>query len=173
MVELYRIAMANREIERKFLVRGTDWRTPEPTRMRQGYLSTDPERTVRVRLEGERGVLTIKGRSRGAQRAEYEYEIPANEANELLGMAVPSLVEKVRHRVEHAGFTWEIDEFSGDNAGLVVAELEVEDERDFTRALASPPRWLGREVTEDSRFANARLAERPFSSWSEADRNLT
>lgn len=163
--------MPNREIEKKFLVRGMDFRTANPTRMRQGYLSTDPDRTVRVRLDGERGVLTIKGRSRGAVRAEYEYEIPANDANELLGMTLPSLVEKLRHRVEHAGFTWEIDEFLGENAGLVVAELEVNDESDFERALATPPAWLGREVTDDSRFLNARLAEKPFSSWSEADRN--
>jgi adenylate cyclase len=164
--------MANREIEKKFLVRSMDFRTANPTRMRQGYLSTEPERTVRVRLDGERGVLTIKGRSRGAVRAEYEYEIPASDANELLGMTLPSLVEKLRHRVEHGGFVWEVDEFLGENAGLVVAELEVQDESDFGRALEAPPAWLGREVTDDSRFANARLAEKPFSSWSEADRKL-
>lgn len=165
--------MANREIEKKFLVRGTDWQTANPTRMRQGYLSTDPDRTVRVRLDGERGVLTIKGRSRGAARAEYEYEIPASDAGELLGMALPSLVEKLRHHLEHAGFVWEVDEFLGQNAGLVVAELEVEDENDFGRALSTPPAWVGREVTDDARFANARLAEKPFSSWSEADRKIT
>jgi adenylate cyclase len=165
--------MANREIEKKFLVRGSGWRTENPTRMRQGYLSTDPDRTLRVRLDGERGVLTIKGRSKGAVRSEYEYEIPSSDANELLGMTLPSLVEKSRHRVEHSGFVWEIDEFSGLNAGLVVAELEVDDERDFERALATPPDWLGREVTDDSRFANACLAEKPFSSWSDADKGNT
>lgn len=165
--------MANREIERKFLVLGSGWRTPNPTRMRQGYLSTDPDRTVRVRLDGERGVFTIKGRSQGAVRSEYEYEIPSSDASELLGMTLPSLVEKLRHRVEHAGFVWEIDEFSGLNAGLVVAELEVSEEADFERALATPPDWLGREVTDDSRFANARLAENPFSTWSDADRRNT
>lgn len=163
--------MANREIERKFLVRGTAWRTHDPTRMRQGYLSTDPDRTVRVRLDGERGVLTIKGRSEGAVRAEYEYEIPAADANRLLGMTLPSLVEKLRHRVEHHGYVWEVDEFLGANAGLVVAELEVEDESAFERALARPPDWLGREVTDDVRYVNAKLAQQPFSTWSDADQN--
>jgi len=115
--------------------------------------------------------LTIKGRSHGAERAEYEYEIPAKDAAELLSLSTHSLVEKERHRVEHAGFVWEIDEFTGVNAGLVVAELEVEDERDFQRALAEPPAWLGRDVTEDARFANARLAQKPFSSWSDAEKS--
>jgi adenylate cyclase len=135
--------------------------------MRQAYLSTDPDRTVRVRLDGERGVLTIKGRSLGAARAEFEWEIPAADASELFALALPSVVEKLRHRVEHAGFTWEVDEFLGDNAGLVVAELEVADEADFERALANPPEWLDRDVTSDSRYANARLAQQPFSTWSD------
>jgi adenylate cyclase len=162
--------MQNREIERKFLVRGTAWRTSNPKSIRQGYLSTDPDRVVRVRVDGKRGVITIKGRSRGAIRAEYEYEIPSEDAGELLLFCVASLIEKERHLVEHAGFVWEVDEFSGDNRGLVVAELEVKDEADFERALRDPPDWVGRDVTDDARLTNARLAETPWCRWTDEEK---
>jgi len=159
------------EIERKFLVRGEAWRassSAEP--LRQGYLSTDPDRIVRVRTAASRGFLTVKGRPRGATRVEVEVELPLEDALQLLALSKGAIVEKTRHRLERAGFVWEIDEFSGDNAGLVVAELEVGDEADFARALADPPEWLGKDVTDDERLSNSRLSERPFCRWTEAER---
>lgn len=153
------------EIEHKFLVKGGGWRADADrgTPMRQGYLSLDPERTVRVRLAGQRGTLTIKGRSRGAARAEFEWPIPADEARELLDtLAIPPLVEKVRYRVPVGGHVFEVDVFSGRNAGLVVAEVELAAEGDsFER-----PGWLGPEVTGDGRYANAALVSSPYDTWS-------
>lgn len=152
-----------KEIERKFLLGNDSWRPGAGgTLFRQGYLSTDPERTVRVRLEGERGVLTIKGLSRGISRAEFEYPIPAAEAAELLDtLCLQPLIEKTRYRVEHAGHLWEIDEFAGDNAGLVLAEVELASEDE---ALELPP-WVGAEVSTDPRYFNANLVRHPFRSW--------
>ena len=151
------------EIERKFLVGNDSWRPgASGTRFRQGYLSTDPERTVRVRLEGDRGVLTIKGPSRGISRAEFEYPIPAAEAATLLDtLCLQPLIEKTRYRVEHGGHLWEIDEFAGDNAGLVLAEVELSSEDE---QVALPP-WVGMEVSNDPRYFNANLARHPFSRW--------
>jgi len=151
------------EIERKFLVTSDGWRQPpgRQTRFSQGYLSRDPARTVRVRLAGERAFLTIKGSTRGATRAEFEYEIPAADAQALLAMCDGPVVEKIRHLCEHAGMTWEVDEFLGANAGLVVAEIELESEG---QAFAHPA-WLGQEVTGDARYVNANLAAHPFTSW--------
>lgn len=160
------------EIERKFLLSGEGWRG-EGRRLviRQGYLSTDPDRIVRARIAGERGFLTVKGRASGARRTEIEVEIPVEQASEMLELCKGTLVEKCRHVVAHGGFDWEIDEFLGDNAGLVVAELEVGDEADFERALASRPPWLGRDVTSDRRLSNSALAERPYRTWSEQERD--
>lgn len=159
------------EIEKKFLVSGDAWRgRGEHVEIRQGYLSTDPERVVRVRLSGAQGTLTVKGRARGARRIEVEVSLSAADAAELLPLCKGALVEKRRHLVEHAGFRWEVDEFTGENAGLVVAELEVADEADFARALSDPPSWLGAEVSEDFRLSNAALSERPFHAWSDAER---
>jgi CYTH domain-containing protein len=151
------------EIERKFLVASDAWRRGAVgERYRQGYLSTEPERTVRVRLAGEAGFLTVKGRGEGAARAEYEYPIPREHAEEMLDrLCLRPLIEKTRYRIPFAGLTWEVDEFSGDNAGLVVAEVELEDER---QPVALPP-WVGREVTDDPRYANASLVARPFTTW--------
>ena len=163
--------MAHVEIERKFLVRGTAWRNKaRVSRLRQVYLSTDPARVVRVRVADGCGFLTVKGRPTGARRSEIELRIPPADAEALLAFALGHAVTKDRHYVEHAGFTWEVDEFLDDNAGLVVAELEVDDEADFARALNDPPAWLGRDVTDDGRLANAALAERPYCEWSEAER---
>lgn len=151
------------EIERKFLVVGEGWRQPaeRQTRFVQGYLNRDPARTVRVRLAGERGFLTIKGATRGATRAEFEYEVPAAEARELLAMSDGPVVDKIRHLCEHEGDVWEVDEFLGANAGLVVAEIELQSE---AQAFARPA-WLGEEVTGDARYVNANLAVKPFSRW--------
>ncbi|MGI4719069.1 MAG: CYTH domain-containing protein [Janthinobacterium lividum] len=151
------------EIERKFLVLGQAWRTlGEATLLRQGYLNADPARTVRVRIEGGAGLLTIKSRNDGASRGEWEYPIPLQDAEELLDrLCERPLVEKIRHRIHHAGFTWEVDEFLGENAGLVVAEIELPAE-DTAFAL---PDWIGREVTGERRYYNSSLIRLPFSKW--------
>lgn len=158
------------EIERKFLVIGDDWRGLATGRLyRQGYLSNDPQRVVRVRLAGDRGWLTVKGPPLGAglSRAEFEYPVPAADAEEMLtSLCLQPLIEKRRYQLEYAGRGWEIDEFLGDNAGLIVAEIELEDER---QAFAAPP-WLGREVSHQARYNNARLAERPYRLWDAAER---
>ena len=150
------------EIERKFLVTSREWRTGEATEYRQGYLNLDKERTVRVRVAGERAYLTVKGITRGATRREFEYPIPLAEAEEMLaGLCRQPLIEKRRYRLQHAGLTWEIDEFFGDNAGLVVAEVELErEDQPFER-----PPWLGDEVTDDPRYYNASLVEHPYRDW--------
>lgn len=151
------------EIERKFLVTGDGWRdqVSARTRFSQGYLSRDPARTVRVRIAGEAAFLTIKGATQGATRAEFEYEVPLADAQQLLALCDGPVVEKVRHLCPHEGMTWEVDEFLGANAGLVVAEIELVSE---TQAFAHPA-WLGDEVTGDGRYVNANLAVRPFKSW--------
>jgi adenylate cyclase len=151
------------EIERKFLLAGDAWRgLGQATPMRQGYLCSDPERTVRVRIEGKGAVITIKSKVTGASRGEWEYPIPVADAAELLDrLCEQPLVEKTRHRIAHAGHVWEVDEFAGDNAGLVVAEIELgaEDEA-FEK-----PDWIGREVTGDKRYYNSSLIRQPYSQW--------
>lgn len=151
------------EIERKFLVANEGWRAAASaqTRFSQGYLSRDPARTVRVRIAGERAFLTIKGATTGATRAEFEYEVPVADAMQLLALSDGPVVEKVRHLCVFKGMTWEVDEFLGANAGLVVAEIELEAEgQAFAR-----PGWLGGEVTGDARYVNANLAVNPFTCW--------
>jgi adenylate cyclase len=151
------------EIERKFLVSGTDWRTSNGQRISQGYLNRNKYRTVRVRIAGSKAFLAVKGITTGAVRAEFEYEIPLADAEALLKLCDGPLIEKVRHRVQHEGLTWEIDEFLGENAGLVVAEVElVSEDQKFAR-----PPWVTKEVTTDARYFNSSLATRPFSLWTE------
>jgi adenylate cyclase len=151
------------EIERKFLVKGEGWRAQgEPVLLRQGYLSSHAERTVRVRIEGERAVLTIKSKNVGAARGEWEYEIPVAEAAELLDrLCERPLIEKHRRRIPYAGFVWEVDEFLGENAGLVVAEIELPAED----AAFDKPDWAGEEVTHDLRYLNSNLVKQPYSTW--------
>jgi CYTH domain-containing protein len=150
------------EIERKFLVRDRGFLDDVVgIGYRQGYLSTDPDRTVRIRRAGLHGYITIKGRSRGATRAEFEYEIPLDDADALLEQCLPPLVEKVRHRVEHGGRTWEVDVFGGANDGLVVAEIELPSED----AVLDVPSWIGDEVTDDPRYFNANLIAHPYREW--------
>lgn len=152
-----------KEIERKFLVVGDGWRDAAVgTFFRQGYLSTVKERTVRVRSKGGQGFLTVKGISVGATRAEFEYEIPIDDANEMLdSLCERPIIEKIRYRVSYQGFVWEVDEFAGDNAGLIVAEIELASEdQEFPR-----PPWAGQEVTDDSRYFNANLIAHPFKAW--------
>ena len=152
-----------KEIERKFLVRDNTWRGQGGgKRYRQGYLSIVKERTVRVRTTGDKGFITIKGMSVGATRSEYEYEIPLADANEMLDrLCERPLIEKTRYRVSHEGLAWEIDEFEGDNRGLIIAEVELKDE---TQSVTLPG-WIGQEVTGDPRYFNANLVANPFSQW--------
>ncbi len=151
------------EIERKFLLRGEQWRhLAAGVFYRQGYLSTQRQHTVRVRTAGKRGFLTIKGSATGLIRPEFEYEIPLEDAVVLLDtLCEKPLIEKKRYRVEYGGFTWEIDEFFGENSGLVVAEIELADE---DQQFAVPP-WIGREVTGDPRYFNSSLIHHPYSRW--------
>ena len=154
-----------KEIERKFLVTGDAWRsgvTGVP--YRQGYLGAgaDARCTVRARIAGERAFLTVKGRAAGGSRDEYEYPIPVADAEEMLERLCPGgLIEKFRYRVPFAGHTWEVDEFSGENAPLVVAEVELV----RIDAEVTLPSWVGREVTYDPRYTNAALARFPYSRW--------
>jgi CYTH domain-containing protein len=152
------------EIERKFLVHGTDWRQGVPVRLYQGYLNRDKERTVRVRIAGSRAYLTIKGLTQGVSRPEFEYEIPLHDAEVLLTFCDRPPLEKNRYTVQHRGATWEIDEFLGANAGLVIAEIELKDERQrFER-----PSWLSTEVTGDPRYFNSNLIAAPYETWRHA-----
>ena len=152
------------EIERKFLVVGDDWRQAPAVPYAQGYLNRDKQRTVRVRIVQDAAWLTVKGVSVGATRAEFEYPIPVADAEQLLALCDGPIVRKTRRVIEHAGAKWEIDEFQGDNAGLVVAEIELAaEDAPFER-----PAWLGAEVTHDPRYFNSNLAAAPFSSWPEA-----
>lgn len=151
------------EIERKFLLAGDAWRgLGQPVLLRQGYLSSARERVVRVRIEGGQAMLTIKGANVGATRGEWEYPIPLADAAELLdGLCEQPLIEKYRHRIEYAGMVWEVDEFLGANAGLVVAEIELASEdQPFEK-----PDWIGAEVSGDARYYNANLIRHPFSQW--------
>lgn len=149
------------EIERKFLVTGDAWRSAPAVFYSQGYLNRDKSRTVRVRIAGEEAFLTIKGQSVGASRAEFEYPIPLWDARELLGLCEQPLVEKYRRKILFEGLVWEVDEFLGENQGLVVAEVELPSEM----AYFSKPEWVGQEVTEDPRYFNSNLSKAPFSSW--------
>ncbi|NIA00371.1 CYTH domain-containing protein [Massilia sp. CCM 8734] len=151
------------EIERKFLLAGDAWRSlGEPVLLRQGYLSTDPDRTVRVRIEGGGATLTIKGRSEDAMRGEWEYPIPLADAGELLDrLCQQPIIEKYRRRITFAGNVWEVDEFLGANAGLMFAEIELASE---DQAFEKPD-WIGEEVTHDRRYFNSSLIRLPFSQW--------
>lgn len=151
------------EIERKFLVRSMGWKVGAVgIPYRQGYLCRQEARTVRVRIAGDEAYLTIKGQALGIARLEYEYPIPLAEASELLDrLCLKPLIEKTRYRIEYRGRVWEVDEFSGENQGLVVAEVELESP-DQPLEL---PDWVGEEVTHDPRYLNANLVEYPFSRW--------
>ncbi len=151
------------EIERKFLLKNDDWRQGETGILyRQGYLCTDPERTVRVRIGGDTAILAIKGAGNGVARPEFEYPIPLADAAHLLDtLCLQPLVEKYRYRVPYAGLIWEVDEFLGANAGLLLAEVELER---VDQPVPLPP-WAGTEVTADSRYYNAYLARHPYTTW--------
>jgi CYTH domain-containing protein len=152
------------EIERKFLVDPARW-IPEGrgTKLLQAYLSIDPNRTVRIRIAGEKAFLTIKGCSESISRPEFEYEVPLKDAQELLALAISGPVEKTRYEVLHDGFLWEIDVFSGKNDGLIMAEIELDSEfQEFQL-----PDWILTEVSADHRYYNSWLSEHPFQEWND------
>ncbi|MFN2339130.1 MAG: CYTH domain-containing protein [Gammaproteobacteria bacterium] len=152
------------EIERKFLVTNEDWRLSADagTRFLQGYLNEEGRASVRVRIEGECANLNIKSADAGIQRQEYEYSIPLDDARRMLAdLCVGGLIEKTRFRVRHGGHLWEVDVFAGANAGLVVAELELDAVAEFFER----PAWLGEEVSHDARYYNHFLARRPWKDW--------
>ncbi len=154
------------EIERKYLVEGNQWREGAVgSEFRQGYLSTVKERTVRVRVVGDRGYLTVKGITIDATRTEFEYEIPVAEASKMLDdLCEQPIIEKYRYLIGWEGLTWEIDEFLGANEGLIVAEVELEDAE---QAISLPP-WAGEDVTDDPRYFNSNLIAHPYSTWEDA-----
>ncbi|MBB6238593.1 CYTH domain-containing protein [Pedobacter sp. AK013] len=153
-----------KEIERKFLIDQQKWDTlskPEGKLLRQGYLLSDKDKTIRVRATDTKGFLTIKGQTIGATRMEYEYEIPVGEATELLDNFSLSELSKIRYEITYNGKVWEIDVFLGDNKGLIVAEIELESENE----IFDLPDWVSREVTEEEKYYNSNLTVKPFKDW--------
>ena len=163
------------EIERKFLVTSNAWRTQSErsVRMSQGYLNDADSVTsgrqqvsMRVRIAGEEAHLNIKSREAGPSRQEFEYGVPLDDAEALLKLCVGGLIDKRRHYIRHEGHLWEVDEFAGENAGLIVAEIEL----DSADEAFAQPSWLGQEVTELPRYYNLLLARKPFSQWSDEEK---
>lgn len=151
------------EIEKKFLLK-PEWQQiskPKGEHFRQGYLLTDPTKTIRVRMTDTQGFLTIKGKSVGATRLEYEYEIPLQEAKELLDNFAVSELSKIRYKIPYQGKIWEVDEFLGDNQGLIVAEIELESEDEAFEI----PTWVGEEVTQEAKYYNSNLTVFPYRKW--------
>jgi len=151
------------EIERKFLVHSALFTPPEDGKyIKQGYLSVEPSRTVRVRISGSDAWLTVKGKSVGASRLEFEYPIPLEEAQILLDSLCEQIIEKIRYRIPQGSLCWEVDVFLGQNAPLLLAEIELPSEH----TQVDLPAWVAQEVTEDPRYFNSRLGQNPYQSWS-------
>ncbi len=152
----------NIEIERKFLMADDSWRIEagEGVHYAQGYLNKKGN-TVRVRIAGDKGFLTIKSKTESFSRMEFEYEIPVDDAKTMMQLSQTPVVEKYRYKIKKGKHTWEIDEFLGDNKGLIVAEIELESEEETF----DMPKWIGKEVTADKRYYNSHLAENPFKNW--------
>jgi len=153
------------EIERKFLVRSTDFKTQafESSRIKQGYLNSDAERTTRIRIRGKEAYITVKGKSseNGMSRFEWEKEISQTEAEALLKLCEPGIIDKARFLVDVEGHIYEVDEFYGENKGLLLAEIELESEDENF----SKPDWLGEEVTGDQKYYNSLLSKNPYINW--------
>ena len=151
------------EIERKFLLANDQWRAliEDSFTLKQGYLSTTPAATVRVRIKADKATLTIKSKTIGIRRSEFEYPIPSEEAHQLLALCEGPLIQKTRYTLSVGSHTWEIDEFSGDNEGLLVAEIELSaKDETFTK-----PAWIGTEVSNDMRYYNSNLVTHPYTQW--------
>lgn len=152
------------ETEHKYLVHTERWKNVVPERseeVKQAYLHSEPGKTIRVRTMGDKGFITIKGKTVNASRPEFEYEIPLDDANELIRNFTTNLIEKIRHFVIHENMLWEVDEFKGLNAGLWIAEIELSHENE-TYAL---PDWVNENVTGEKKYSNSKLAEKPFCNW--------
>jgi len=151
------------EIERKFLVKNDSWRhLAKGTKFIQGYISTNIESTIRVRIIEEKAYLTIKGKSIGAKRLEFEYTIPVEDANEMLNnLCLKPIIDKTRYKINHKRFIWEVDEFHGENKGLILAEVELQQEDQEIEI----PDWIGIEVTGYPKYYNANLVRNPYSNW--------
>jgi CYTH domain-containing protein len=152
------------EIERKFLIENDLWyalKKPPGTSIQQAYLVNEPEKVIRIRVTDSSGYLTIKGPAIHATRSEYEFQIPKTEAKEIIDQFTKVRIDKTRYKIVFEGKTWEVDEFWGDNEGLIIAEIELKSEEEqFTK-----PSWIGPEVTEDRRYYNSYLSEHPYTSW--------
>ncbi|HEY9623849.1 MAG TPA: CYTH domain-containing protein [Crinalium sp.] len=151
------------EIERKFLLKNDEWRSlASGVLYRQGYIASGKGRTVRVRIAGDQGYITIKGPSAGSARSEFEYPIPLTDATEMLDtLCDRPLIEKTRHKIHLDDLIWEVDEFAGENQGLIMAEVELTD----ANQVVTIPDWIGQEVTGDPRYFNSNLAKNPFTRW--------
>jgi CYTH domain-containing protein len=150
------------EIEHKFLVTNTLWKQTTPAQIfKQAYLNSSPERTVRIRVVGDEGFITIKSKNIGISREEFEYRIPVNDAEALLLLCETAPLEKMRYKIQYENHLWEVDEFLGNNSGLIIAEIELQHINEhFTR-----PDWLGEEVSDDQRYYNSSLSKNPFTEW--------
>lgn len=151
------------EIERKYLLKNDSWKQEVSSKNKiiQGYLSSKPERTVRIRITNNRGFVTIKSKNIGSLRKEFEYEIPIEDAEELILLCEKPIIQKTRYIVEHSSHIWEIDIFEGENQGLEVAEIELSQENEEF----SIPNWIGQEVTNESKYYNSQLIINPFINW--------
>ncbi|MGB1039676.1 MAG: CYTH domain-containing protein [Flavobacteriales bacterium] len=151
------------EIERKYLLKNDSWKQEVSSKNKiiQGYLSSKPERTVRIRITNNRGFVTIKSKNIGSLRKEFEYEIPIEDAEELILLCEKPIIQKTRYIVEHSSYSWEIDIFEGENQGLEVAEIELSQENEEF----SIPNWIGQEVTNESKYYNSQLIINPFINW--------
>ncbi len=152
------------ETERKFLVKKALWQKinkPTPDFYRQGYLYSDASKTIRIRVSDKLAWLTIKGKTTGASRPEFEYEIPKEEALQMLDLMAESSLEKYRYKIKIEGHIWEVDEFKGENEGLLMAEIELKSDSE----VFITPEWIGEEVTNDNRYFNSYLSVNPFSKW--------
>lgn len=164
MKAIFKNFIMGKEIERKFLVKYNEWGQvikPEGLHYRQGYLLADTNKTIRVRVTSKKGFLTIKGLSVGATRPEYEYEISINDANELLDSFSISELTKIRYKIPYKNKTWEVDEFLGNNTGLIIAEIELKSEEESFDI----PSWIDKEVTGDEKYYNSNLTIFPYRNW--------
>jgi adenylate cyclase len=167
-MQLHEAKRMGREVERKYLVTDDRWRqrVGPGAHYRQGYLCADPQRSVRVRLAANEAALTIKGNVEGAARDEFEYPIPAADANQILErLCIKPIIEKTRYEIQFGGVKWQVDEFAGENEGLVIAEVETSKAPEEI----PKPEWLGEDVTDDPRYSNVNLVKQPYSRWKQPE----
>jgi len=166
-----RIVVMAKETERRFLVKSDEWRSSANGGVHylQGYLTTDPERNVRIRIGDDAASLTIKGAADGFTRPEFEYSVPLNDAEDIKKLCLEPILEKTRYTIQCNGLTWEVDEYDGENKGLVLAEVETHSDA----AVKHVPTWVGEDISSDERYQNINLVEHPFSRWSDKEKPQT